>query len=129
MQPVWCSGFGMDKEKRRYGFSIAENQARETFKNNENALWVDGRLTPLPPVRITMPEGVGGEWTIQDTEGMVDLVFSPQVPVHNNLDLFITRAEYETPLGVFNGALVDAEGSRIQIHNLWGMGERLYLRI
>ncbi|GHV70121.1 hypothetical protein AGMMS49928_16590 [Spirochaetia bacterium] len=129
MRQVWCSAFGFDEENRSYGFSMAENQTKEAFTNNENALWVDGRLTPLPPVRITMPEGTGGPWIIQDTEGMVDLVFNPQTPVHNRIEIFLSWADYETPLGFFNGALVDADGRQIQVHNLWGMGEKLFLRV
>jgi hypothetical protein len=129
MLSIWCSACGLDKEKRRYGFSIAENQTRETYRNNENALWVDGRLTPLPPVRITMPEGVDEDWIIQDMEGMVDLVFTPQERIHSGMNLFVTNADYATPLGFFNGVLVTAEGVQIQVHNLWGSGAKLYLRV
>ncbi|MDR3138917.1 MAG: DUF2804 domain-containing protein [Treponema sp.] len=129
MLSVWCTACGFDGEKRRYGFSIAENQTRETFKNNENALWVDGRLTPLPPVRITMPSGIDADWIIQDMEGMVDLVFTPQERIRSGINLFITKTDYVTPLGFFNGMLVTADGARIQVHNLWGLGERIYLRV
>ena len=51
MLSQWGVGMGFDALNRRIGFSLAENQARESFKNNENALWVDGKLTPLPPAR------------------------------------------------------------------------------
>jgi ribosomal protein L37E len=129
MRSVWCTACGFDRENRRYGFSIAENQTKETYKNNENALWVDGRLTPLPPVRITMPGGVDGEWIIQDIEGMVDLVFTPRERIHSNMNLFVTNTEYVTPLGFFNGMLAAGDGVQIQVHNLWGLGEKVYLRV
>jgi hypothetical protein len=125
---VWCTAFTTD-EQGRYGFSIADNQTKETFTNNENALWVNGRLTPLPPVRITMPKGPESDWIIQDMEGMVDLVFTPGEPVHNALNLLVAKSEYDMPLGYYNGILLDAEGTRIQAHNLWGMGENIYLRV
>jgi hypothetical protein len=129
MRSVWCTAFGFDEEKRRYGFSIAENQAKESFKNNENALWVDGRLTPLPPVHITMPSGLDSDWIIQDIEGMVDLVFTPQERSRSGANLFVTSVDYVTPLGVYNGMVVSAGGVRIPVHNLWGLGEKLYLRV
>jgi hypothetical protein len=129
MLSVWCNACGFDDEKRRYGFCIAENQARESYKNNENALWVDGRLTPLPPVHITMPSGMDGDWNIQDMEGMVDLVFTPQEWLHRGINIFVAHADYATPLGIFNGMLVTADGLRIQVRNLWGLGKRLYLRV
>jgi hypothetical protein len=129
MHNQWCNGFGVDEEKRRIGFSIAENPAKETYKNNENALWVNGKLTPLPPVMITMPNGIESDWVIQDLEGMVDLTFSPQASVKGSLNLIVLHAEYDAPLGFFNGMLVSSDGENIPVHNLWGIGEKLYLRI
>jgi hypothetical protein len=106
-----------------------QNQTRETHRNNENALWVNGRLSPLPPVRITMPEGIESAWIIQDVEGMVDLVFTPKEMYKSGANLFITRAEFDMPMGYYNGMLVSAEGEQIQVRNLWGMGEKIYLRV
>lgn len=129
MRSTWCTGLGIDPENRKFGFSIAESQTRETYKNNENALWVGGKLTPLPPVRITMPAGPDKEWVIQDVEGMVDLTFTPLVPRRTAFNLLLTRTEYDTPLGHFNGMLMDSGGDRLQVRNLLGRGEKLYLRI
>jgi hypothetical protein len=129
MSSVWCTGAGRDSEGRRIGFSLAENQARDAFKNNENALWVGGKLTPLPPVRITMPRGIESDWVIQDLEGMVDMTFSPKKMSRAAANLVVTRASYETPLGYFNGILLNSEGGRISVRNIWGMGEKLYIRV
>jgi len=46
MNTTICSAAGFNEENRRFGFHIAENQTREKNKNNENALWVNGKLTP-----------------------------------------------------------------------------------
>ncbi|MDR0525889.1 MAG: DUF2804 domain-containing protein [Spirochaetaceae bacterium] len=129
MHGVWCTGLGFDSQNRRYGFSIAENQTKETFKNNENALWVEGALTPLPPVRITMPQGFESDWVIQDMEGMVDLVFTPQTQIVSRLPLWVIQAEYTTPIGLYNGTLLDAAGKPVEIRNHRGFGECLKLRL
>ncbi|GHV24758.1 hypothetical protein AGMMS4952_00970 [Spirochaetia bacterium] len=140
MHSTWCNAFTggdsfreqgtRDAEKVRFGFSIAENQTKETFKNNENVLWQEGgRMTPLPPVRITMPDGIEKEWVIQDVEGMVDLTFTPQEHLRSAFNLFLTRWEYDTPLGFYNGMLVNSDGEQIPVRNLWGLGEKLYLRV
>ncbi|MDR0452048.1 MAG: DUF2804 domain-containing protein [Treponema sp.] len=129
MASVWCTGTGFDSAGRRIGFSLAENQARETFKNNENALWVDGKLTPLPPVRITMPGGTESGWVIQDMEGMVDMTFTPEKPAKIATNLIITRFSYDTPLGYFNGMLLNSKGEQISIRNMWGIGEKLSIRV
>jgi hypothetical protein len=129
MQSVWCNASGFDDQGRRIGFTLAENQTRENRRNNENAFWINGELTPLPAVRITMPGGINADWIIQDLEGMVDLVFSPQESLRSGYNVLISRASLEIPLGYYNGALVSAEGERVAVHNLWGNGEKLYLRV
>jgi hypothetical protein len=129
MRELFCGAMGFDEEGRRFGFHIVENQAKETRKNNENAFWVNGKLTPLPPVRITMPGGLESDWVIQDIEGMVDLVFTPKEMVKFGASLLLTSADFFAPLGYYNGMLVSAGGEHIQVKNLWGMGEKLYLRV
>jgi hypothetical protein len=129
MRSTWCSAASPAEESLRYSFSVAENQTKETYKNNENVLWQGGRMTPLPPVRITMPRGVESDWVIQDLEGMVDLTFTPQEQIRSSFNLFLTQWEYNTPLGYYNGMLVNSEGNQIPVRNLWGLGEKLYLRV
>ena len=129
MRNTWCTGMGFDAENRRFGFSIGENQARESYRNNENALWIDGVLTPLPPVKITQSEGPESDWIIQDMEGMVDLVFSPREPGRNIRNIIFSRTDYEYPLGFFNGIVLSSEGEELPLRNVWGAGEKLYLRM
>lgn len=131
MRTTICSGTGFNEENKRFGFNIAENQTRETYKNNENALWIDGKLTPLPPVRITNPGSAGkdADFVIQDVEGMVDLTFTPKERNKNGANLIFTNVDFSAALGYYNGMLVSAEGERIQIKNLFGIGEKLYLRV
>jgi len=129
MKVSMCSAAGFDDENRRIGFHIAENQTRETHKNNENALWVNGRITHLPPVLITMENGADSKWVIQDVEGMVDLTFTPKEQNHSAAGLIFTNAVYDFPAGFYNGELVTADGEQIHIRNLFGMGEKLYLRV
>ena len=129
MRGVFCGSMGFDGDGRRYGFHIAENQAKETRKNNENALWVDGHCTPLPPVRITMPNGPESDWVIQDIDGMVDLVFTPKEINRFVANFLIARGDFFAPIGYYNGMLINARGEQIQVHNQWGIGEKLYLRV
>ena len=129
MQTIYCNAMGFTEENRRFGFHIAENQTKENNRNNENALWVDGKLTPLPPVLITTPGGPEDIWVIQDVEGMVDLTFTPKEQNKSGKNIFITRAEVNAPLGYYNGMLKNCDGEEIQIKNLFGMGEKFNLRV
>jgi hypothetical protein len=131
---LWCTAAGFDEEKRRCGFSIAGHSSRgtsggESADNNENAFWTGARLVPLPPVYITMPQGMNEPWVIQDMEGMVDLTFTPRVRAHSAFNLGVFSAEYQTPLGNFSGFLLNSTGERVQIRSLWGLGETLSLRV
>jgi hypothetical protein len=129
MKETLCSAMGFDGEGQSYGFHIGENQARESNRNNENALWLNGRLSFLPPVRITMQKGADSDWIIQDVEGMIDLVFSPKEQNRIASSPLFIRNELDAPLGYYNGMLVSADGQKIQVRNLWGMGQNLYLRV
>ncbi|MCL2381009.1 MAG: DUF2804 domain-containing protein [Treponema sp.] len=129
MRCTWCAGMGFDERNRRFGFALGENQAREPYRNNENALWVNGRLTPLPPVKITRNGGRESDWVIQDTEGMVDLNFTPKQPRRDARNLVLFNSDYENPLGVFNGAVVNTDGEALEVCNLWGICEKIYLRV
>jgi len=129
MNTTICSAAGFDDEKRRFGFHIAENQTREKNKNNENALWLNGKLTLLPPVLITMPGSPDSKWVIQDVEGMVDLTFVPKEQSKSGSKLIIARIDFDIVLGYYNGMLVNSDGEQIQIKNLLGIGEKLYLRV
>jgi hypothetical protein len=133
MQTTFCSAMGFSdtagEEKKRFGFHIAESQTRESNRNNENAMWINGQLTPLPPVLITMPHGSDADWVIQDLEGMVDLTFTPKEQNKSGVNLLFTNADFNAPIGYYNGMLVSSDGTQIQIKNLIGIGEKLYLRV
>ena len=124
-----CSAAGFDEKNRRFGFHIAENQTRDTNKSNENALWVDGKLTPLPPVIVTTTRGQDNSWVIQDVEGMVDLTFKTREQIKSGMRFFITGTEITTAPGYYNGTLVSADGAEIQVKNLFGIGEKIDFRV
>jgi hypothetical protein len=126
---VYCGSTGFDAEGRRFGFHIAENQAKEIRKNNENALWINGRLTPLPPVRITMSNDPESDWVIQDVDGMVDLVFTPKVNNRFGIKYLVINGDFNAPMGYYNGVLIGAKGEQIQMRNQWGIGEKVYMRV
>lgn len=129
MANTWATAFGFSSDGRRFGFSIAENQAKESFKYNENVLWIGNKAHLLPPVRITQPSGLDQDWVIQDLEGMVDLNFTPREMNVSAFNLLLTRLDYHAPFGVFNGMMQSTDGENVPIRNLWGLGEVLHMRV
>jgi hypothetical protein len=129
MYGAYCGCMGFSEDDKRYGFHIVENQARDARKNNENALWVNGQCTPLPPVRITMPDGLSSDWVIQDVDGMVDLVFTPKEINRFGANLLVTSGDFFAGMGYYNGVLIDSKNEQVQVHNQWGIGEKIYVRV
>lgn len=96
---------------------------------NENVLFVDGDLTPLPPVTITFPFGVTGKWIIQDTENMVDLFFTPISDHNRTVSLFVVRAQKHLMYGTFEGMLRTKNGEEIQIKDFPGIVRKQLMRL
>lgn len=125
----WVTGFGVDKLGRAVGFNLTDNQVRDQAKYNENCVWIDGELWPLPPVKVTRPNGAAGEWIIQDTEGLVDLVFVPEAPNDIRIRAIVIESEYHGPFGSFRGRIGGSAGNLVDASIFYGMGEQQYLRI
>ncbi|MDR2795682.1 MAG: DUF2804 domain-containing protein [Spirochaetaceae bacterium] len=124
---ISCRAFGFDTGGRRFGFSLGENIVRKLNVNNENALWLDGVLTPLPPVRITGAEY--GEFVIQDIEGMVDLNFKLVEDTNTPLDLFFISMEHICSIGLFNGMLMTQKSEKLPIRNVMGILENFKFKL
>jgi len=124
----WLTGFGADAKGRRVGFNLIDNQVRDQTRCCENCLWINNKVWPLPPVKVTRPQGGSGPWIIQDTEGRVDLIFTPEVANDVRFNLGIVESDYHGPLGSFKGFLSNGEGEKIQAELLYGIGEKEYLR-
>jgi len=125
----WVTGFGFDKSGRRLGFNLTDNQVEDQVKYNENRLWVGNDIFPLAPVKITRPFGRESPWNIQDTEGMVDLVFTPEVSHDIALNLGLAEIDYAGPFGRFEGKLRSPSGELISASGLYGMGEDKRVRL
>ncbi|HPE36983.1 MAG TPA: DUF2804 domain-containing protein [Spirochaetales bacterium] len=130
MRYDWVSGFGVDGRGRRVGFNLTDNQVRDQVNYNENVLWINAKAYPLPPVKVTRPYGYEGEWHIQDTEGLVDLMFKPEKPNDIHVNALILAVDYHGPFGRFEGTIRSPDGSeKIDASSLYGMGEKKFIRV
>ena len=124
----WVSGFGIDAKGRRVGFNLTDNQVKDQVRYNENCLWINNKIWSLPPIKVTRPQGPAGEWIIQDTEGMVDLVFVPGVANDIKFNIGFFATDYHGPFGSFRGVIKSGSGEKIGVECLFGAGEQKYLR-
>lgn len=95
--------------------NIASSISPDSYAHNDNILFALGKKTPLPPVKITAPDGIMGKWIIQDTENMVDLFFIPISQNNKKVNAIIFRTEYQTIYGLLNGVLLTYSGKEIKL--------------
>ena len=112
-----------------FRLEISSQDAVDPYAHNSNVLFVGGRATPLPPVRITHNHGPMEIWNIQDTEGMVDLLFTPCSDNHNLISTLLLTTEYHTIFGTFEGTLVTADGEKIRFKGLEGIAKKYRIRL
>lgn len=96
---------------------------------NENVLFVAGETTPLPPVTITHPYGLNGQWIIQDTESMIDLSFFPISDTVRKKSILILRTEYHTIYGKCEGTVRDKHGTKFALKDFCAVAKKQYLRL
>ncbi len=110
-------------------FQINTSIAPDSKTYNENILLYNGERTPLPPVTITRPFGVMGRWIIQDTETMVDLVFTPVSDNYKRVNAVLFKTEYHTLYGLFDGILLTSSGEEIKLKAFPGIIKKYNMRI
>lgn len=88
---------------------------------NDNILVVDGQNTLLPPVYITHSFGTDKNWIIQDTENMIDLVFTPTSIDRHTFNLIALRDSTISIYGTFEGVLLTKDGEKLSLKNFPGI--------
>lgn len=96
---------------------------------NDNVLFVNNEMTLLPPVTVTHPYGMSKKWIIQDTENMIDLIFTPKSSSQRILSLVLLNAQYFTVYGTFEGKLITKDGKSIALKGFPGIIKNQRIRL
>lgn len=89
---------------------VALNLTEDFTAPYENALWVDGELRRLGPVRFVLdPRRPEEPWRISAPDGSVDLVFRPEGCRRKHTELLVAASSYVQPVGTFSGAVGGVE--------------------
>ncbi len=129
MEYDWVTALGFDQSGLLTGFNLTDNQVLEPERYNENCLWHDGNMTPLPPITISRPNGVNRPWSIKDQHNRIDLRFTPLADVRNYMNTGIAAIRYHGLTGVFEGYIKDTNGNPVTFDGFTGMGEKKYVRL
>lgn len=116
----WVTCMGV-KDGVALGVNLCKNQATDPEKYCENILWYNGSLHLLPTVDFEhLPDG---NWHVYDKYGEVDLTFHIDDSYKLNTEVLMVKANYHAPFGVVKGYVKGAEGKKISLDGLYGMGE------
>lgn len=124
----WTTSGGYHPERGLIGFNLTDNQVQDHERYNENCLWIDGDMHPLPPVKFDRPNGVEKDWFIRDAYGQVDIRFTPVFESNVHINAVLIKTEYYGPYGQVNGCILDKNGERVSFDGFFGMGEKKYIR-
>lgn len=119
----------LDNKTIGFRLSTTSLDGINTDEYNDNILFVDGKITTLPPVDITHPFGLAKKWIIQDLESMIDLTFTPKNLISRNLNFIAIKSTYHTIFGTIDGVLLDSEGNKLTLKDFPAIMKRSKLRL
>ena len=123
----WCTGAKTDKNNF-IAFNLTDNQSINSDKFNENCIWINNIIYYLPAVKFNRLNNNEKEWIIKDNNGFIDLHFFPQIENNFMLNLLIIKSDYQGPFGYFKGFIKTNNNDKIILDDVFGMGEKKYIR-
>lgn len=117
----WITGMGKTDEDGVIGFNLTDNQVTNTHDYNENYLWLNGDMHPLPPVKMTRLDN--GNWLAADEHDTVHVEFVIKNSFKLKVGVSFFGANYIAPFGHHVGWIKDIYGIKHSVDNIFGMGE------
>jgi len=119
----WASASGFLPDGRMVGLNLGCGFG-DLSKAGENALILESRVHKLEQVRFDYVAGdIMKPWKFTDSEGRLDLVFTPFKERSAVTNLGIIFSEVHQMFGRYNGRAVADNGEEIQIKDLIGFAE------
>lgn len=122
----WLTTMGkvdIDGESKYFAINLTRNQSTNQNDYNENTIWVENEIYPLPPVKFTRDEFNDKIWYVRDKYGYVDIVFeiddTYEMPIH----LGVIDVSYYLPFGKLYGFVKDENNRKYVVDDMTGIGE------
>jgi|GEM_PF-62881 len=118
---TWGTGAAYEGDGRLIAFNLGDTGGIDQEHWNENCLWTGDRLELLGPVKWSHnKKDPFQSWSVREIHGRAELRFSPQNGKTVSLP---PLGKYYQMAGHYNGFLVDEQGERHEIENLYGCAE------
>ena len=125
----WSSLNSYTPDGHRIGFNLGYGFG-DTSAASENMLFYDKEAYKLEDVIFDIPGNDKGkpeflkDWTIKDSNGMINLVFHPFLDRASNTNAIIIQSDQHQVFGRFEGTIT-VEGKEFKIDNLIGFAEKV----
>lgn len=126
----WVTAMGrLEGGKREFAaVNLTRNQSVDQERYNENLLWLEGRSSPLPPVKFVRgaeSAAAGGKsiWTVRDEHDMVNVKFTSRDMTSTITHALLVNVDYYIAFGNIEGYVRDEDGNRYILDGLAGIGE------
>jgi hypothetical protein len=124
----WASASGFLPDGRTVGLNLGSGFG-DLSKAGENALVIDNHIHKLDRVKFDYESGdFMKPWNFRDTEGRLELVFTPFRDRTATTKLGVISSEVHQMFGRYNGKAVADDGKEIQIKDLIGFAEEHHAR-
>ncbi len=124
----WASASGYLPDGRRIGINLGCGFG-DLSKAGENALILDNKIHKLEAVPFDYTTGdYMKPWKFKDSEGRLDLTFTPFTERIATTRLGIIDSEVHQMFGHYDGTAITDEGENIVIQNLVGFAEEHHAR-
>jgi len=123
MEYDWVSGFQNNDGNGPVAFNLVDNQVLNPDDYNENFIWINGEMHPVPPVKVIKKTDM--LWFVKDNYGVVDLKFEIEDDFVKNVNVPCFKANYRAPYGKISGFIKDLEGIKHDMTGTFGVGEDL----
>jgi hypothetical protein len=124
----WASASGFLLDGRTVGLNLGCGFG-DLSKAGENALILENRIHKLEQVKFDYVSGdYMKPWHFTDSEGRLDLVFTPFKDRTAQTNLGVIVSEVHQMFGRYNGKAVTDDGKAVQIKDLIGFAEEHHAR-
>lgn len=127
----WASLAARLFDGRRIGLNLsAEVYDDPDGSSRENALWIDGRVVPLPGVDFEIPlEPSRDRWRVRSRDRIaIDLTFDPGGARAQRMDLAVVRSDFIQAFGRWEGRISPEGLPPVELEGAFGVAEDHYAR-